>query len=113
VRHQLYRASTSRRIDDGHRESPMFNSLGDDNIPCRWWHPDMGPRCARCGSGRADLHDGWWGTDEDATDEPPKIFSSLGAERHGIPWNDREQSLLGLDVEPKWWHQAAGYAVRD
>jgi hypothetical protein len=111
VRPRLYGASTSRRIDDGHRESP-YASLGDDSVPCRWWHPDIGVRCARCGSGRADLHDGWWGTDEDATSVPPMMFSSLGAERHGIPWNDRERSLLGLDVEPKWWHQAAGYAVR-
>lgn len=87
--------------DDGHRLAPRFDSLGDDSVPCRWWHPDMGPYCARCGSGRIDLHDGEWSREQDGT--------MLGSGPYrGIPWTDAQRILLGLPVEEQWWHQAAG-----
>lgn len=78
--------------EDRNRMAPTFDMSGDDSIPCRWWHPDMGPFCARCGSGRIDLHHGEW----DFRTRTPRL------------WTARQRYELGLYVEPEWWHQAAG-----
>ena len=85
--------------DDGNRLNPTYNSLGDDSVPCRWWHPDMGPFCARCGSGRMDLHDGEWaGTG---------TFKA-GSPFHGEPWTTQQRSALGLPVEKYAGHHGYG-----
>lgn len=88
-----------RLADDGHRLEPRFDMSGDTSVPCRWWHPDMGPFCARCGSGRMDLHDGEW-----------VGVSLLGEQRElgGAPWTDAQRAALGLQLEEQWWHQSAG-----
>ena len=81
--------------DDRNRLNPRREALGDDSVPCRWWHPDMVAACARCGSERPDLHDGqWWGP----------INGPYGP----VPWTDVQRLQLGLPVEEQWWHQAAG-----
>jgi hypothetical protein len=59
-----------------------------------------------------DLHDGWWGTDDDETDDVEAPFVLPRSGHHGIPWNVEERTILGLDVEPEWWHQAAGHTPR-
>lgn len=87
-------------MDDGNRENPIYDYLGDDSTPCRWWHPDMGPSCARCGSDRIDLHEGRW----DTIGKGP--FST--DPYRGIPWTTVERIKLRLKVEGEWWFQAAG-----
>ncbi len=96
-------------MDDGHRLEPKFAMLGDGSVPCRWWHPDFGAYCARCGSARADLHDGVW----DLPDYPPSPPAPAGTNKYeGIPWSDRQRANLGLPVAEQWWHQAAGIVVK-
>ena len=87
--------------DDGRRLHPARAHLGDDSVPCRWWHPDLVGRCARCGSARADLHDGVWG-------HPSGALLGAPDEHVGIAWTDVQRLQLGLPVDEQWWHHAAG-----
>jgi hypothetical protein len=91
--------------DDGDRLTPTYTALGDDSVPCRWWHHDVSPYCARCGSARMDLHDGVW----DSLSHPLGSVPFRATSDYGpSPWTDVERLRLGLPVAEQWWHQAAG-----
>lgn len=81
-------AEALKERPDRNRLAPTYTSLGDDSVPCRWWHPDMGAGCARCGSERPDLHDGVW----DYSGTYPNY------ECHPRLWTDVQRWMYGMPV---------------
>lgn len=104
--------------DDGHRLEPRYESLGDASVPCRWWHPDIGGYCARCGSARIDLHAGEWVRltgltfgKRVAPEDCEVVATASHGDFGGLPWSDAQRVELGLPVSEEWWHEAAGWPV--